>query len=67
MMRFHKRMLPVQTVPGSNHRSVRRIGEGTCNHDCGTGSEQPITLVIVGEGAKVMQFSDPLFANGAYA
>lgn len=30
-------------------------------------SETPITPVIVGEGAKAMQFSDRLFANGVFA
>jgi len=30
-------------------------------------SQTPITPVIVGEGAKAMQFSDQLFANGVFA
>ncbi|HEY9899518.1 MAG TPA: glycine C-acetyltransferase [Pantanalinema sp.] len=31
------------------------------------GSETPITPVIVGDGARAMQFSDRLFANGVFA
>ncbi|MNX97107.1 8-amino-7-oxononanoate synthase/2-amino-3-ketobutyrate coenzyme A ligase [compost metagenome] len=31
------------------------------------GSETPITPVIIGDGARAMQFSDRLFANGVFA
>ncbi|MBO9542245.1 glycine C-acetyltransferase [bacterium] len=40
---------------------LNRLGFNTA------GSETPITPVIIGDGARAMQFSDRLFANGVFA
>src|SRR5690606_30794426 len=43
-----------------------KAGLGEMGFDTGT-SESPITPVIVGEGARAMEFSDRLFAAGVFA
>lgn len=48
--------------------NARFLKQGLGDLGFNTGiSQTPITPVIVGEGAKAMQFSDRLFANGVFA